>query len=730
MSTSVKNLTPIQTLFMRPTFVLGLVVIALIVIAKPTYNLVPAVAAIPLYWILYQSRRAIYKLGLGRFDLLACLFYVPFVVSAFINWQYQDGNILLQLKQIHWWELFTDGAYQDQIKAWFIANADSLIHWKMLIFTPSVTVVLYLLLVEFDRKTVKDNDLKVLGLTDSDLFRRSGIFDVIGMLVFIFCCALYGWQFAAVACIFIGIMVFLPANWYAVLALVASVGILVLNYAHFDYVYFLSIPRQFITIVGRDGVWDAIKGLIIFGFKNNIGQWYILVPYLVFSGIIALKFVRNRAQFEEVEKEREQQREIATTADAIDFGYEIVSRKPVRLTHKELNTHMYINGASGSGKTVAMLSFVDEAAKKALPLIYIDGKGATDLEDTIAKIAYKNGRKFRVFTLSPDAIPEASSYDFLGAGTFTEKKNRIMQLFISADAAGAAYYQDNLETFINRVFLVIKQNKMEIDLFKFLTLISNCNDLIALATEDVELEDGSRINLKSYFEEIKGMKPEQSPRTRIITKLDPFIHSSYGHLFNVTNKANVINLKESILNGEIVLFLFDASTFSLDTERVAKMVISDINATFAEFGKTKKPLKTFCCFDEFKSYQTDAIAKTISLHRSNGMHAIIGTQSLALIDKEIGDSILANCQTHLVMASADSDAERFANEFGEQEKIDSTTRIKADMQEVQDIVTKTVQVLKVKKQEIKDIRVGSGQGFLHRKVIGSKPVKIQVTKKF
>lgn len=391
---------------------------------------------------------------------------------------------------------------------------------------------------------------------------------------------------------------------------------------------------------------------------------------------------------------------------------------------------MYINGASGSGKTVAMLNFVDEAANKGLPLVYIDGKGAVDLEEKMAKIAHKYGRVFKVFTLSPEAVPETSPYDFLGAGTFTEKKNRIMQLFISADAAGAAYYQDNLETFINRVFLIIKQNNLKIDLFRFLTLISNCNDLIAFATNDVELEDGSKINFKSYFEEIRDMKPEQSPRTRIITKLDPFIHSSYGHLFNVMGKNNVINLKESILNGEIVLFLFDASAFSLDAERVAKMVISDINATFAEFGKAKKAVKAFCCFDEFKSYQTGAIAKTISLHRSNGMHAIIGTQSLALIDKEIGDSILANCQTHLVMASADKDAERFANEFGEYEKIDSTTRIKADVQEVQDIVTRKVEALKVKKQEIKDIKVGTGQGFLHRKAIGGKPVKIQVTQKF
>jgi hypothetical protein len=249
--------------------------------------------------------------------------------------------------------------------------------------------------------------------------------------------------------------------------------------------------------------------------------------------------------------------------------------------------------------------------------------------------------------------------------------------------------------------MVIYQQGLKIDLYRFLILITNINDLVEFAKKDVVLDDGSVVNWRRYFEEIRDMRPENSPRTRIITKLDPFIYSSYGYLFNVIAKDNVISLRQSIRNGEIVLFLLDASAFSLDTQRVAKMVISDINATFAELGKLKTPIKTFCCFDEFKNYETDAISKTISLHRSNGMHAIIGTQSLALIDKEIGNGILANCQTHLVMASADEDAMRFSEEFGKMDKMDTTTRIREDR--VSELITKTIRAYKIDKQDIKDI---------------------------
>lgn len=426
--------------------------------------------------------------------------------------------------------------------------------------------------------------------------------------------------------------------------------------------------------------------------------------------------------------------------NSIEFGYKINSMEPIYITHEELNTHLYINGASGSGKTIAMLNFAIEAGWKEIPLIYIDGKGSTDLIDKMLSITRTCGRELKIFSLSTATASMTSAYDFLGSGTFTEKKNRVMELFKTTNgSAGSDYYMDNLETFINRVFMIIHENELNIDLFRLLTLVENINDLVELSAKDIKLEDGSKINFKKYFEEIRDMKAEYSPRTRILTKLDPFIHSSYGHLFNIVDKPSVINLKKCIKDGEFVLFLLDASAFSLDTSRVAKMVISDLNATFAELGKEKTPIKTFCCFDEFKSYETDAISKTISLHRSNGMHAIIGTQSLALIDKDIGNSILSNCQTHFIMSSADADAERFSEEFGTYDRVDSTTHFrqeKVDKQwwhthqpsskQVADISIRTVKDYIVDKQKIKDIQVGLGHGFLHRKSMGIKPFKIQV----
>ena len=618
-----------------------------------------------------------YRLGLLRFDLLAFVFYVSFLLFAVPG-----------LKYI----------------AYFFAFA----------------ILLYMVVFEF--KALIYNDSEGLELHTSELKRRNNIIDALGVIAFIIVSAIYGLESLLGAICIIAAFVTIRANVFIMIAFFVSITILIVNFFHFNLALFIDYPHQFFAMYDSYGLVSAIDQFIIKANHSNTGQLYILVPYILFMLGLVIEHRRNYNKMLSI-KSSKQKIEV-TTDDAISFGYEISGGKEVQITHKELNTHMYINGASGSGKTIAMLNFVIEAAMKKIPLIYIDGKGATELEEKISKIACEHGRTFRVFTLSPDSVSEPNAYDFLGSGTFTEKKNRIMQLFIQADKAGTSYYQDNLETFVNRVFMVIYQQGLKIDLHRFLILITNINDLVEFAKKDVVLDDGSVVNWQRYFEEIRDMRPENSPRTRIITKLDPFIYSSYGYLFNVIAKDNVISLRQSIRNGEIVLFLLDASAFSLDTQRVAKMVISDINATFAELGKLKTPIKTFCCFDEFKNYETDAISKTISLHRSNGMHAIIGTQSLALIDKEIGNGILANCQTHLVMASADEDAMRFSEEFGKMDKMDTTTRIREDR--VSELITKTIRAYKIDKQDIKDIVVNTGQGYLHRKAVGGKAVKIQV----
>lgn len=77
--------------------------------------------------------------------------------------------------------------------------------------------------------------------------------------------------------------------------------------------------------------------------------------------------------------------------------------------------------------------------------------------------------------------------------------------------------------------------------------------------------------------------------------MELFYHSHYGHLFSTSKTAaeNIINLQQSILNNEIVLFLFDAASFKRDTSLLGKLVINDINSAFSGLGRVGQSKTAF-----------------------------------------------------------------------------------------------------------------------------------------
>jgi hypothetical protein len=726
MSVSVRSLTPVQALYLRPTFFISFMIAVIAICLNPSYNVMIFGGGFLLYIVMHQLRGYIYRLGLSRFYLLMIIFYFSLWLSMTMDIDFNTNGFSEYFSSPSnggIWGFITSDYDRGKILGELSLRSDSLIHWKMLIFAPLVAVLFYVLNVELDRKKVRNADIEYLHITKEVLFSRNEYVEIVGLTCFGVCSFFYGLPCALVAVLFIAIFAWLRLEYTAVIAAGCFVSFLLLNVFTFNYMAFLKFPFVFSFYLNTKGFLWTLKTLIVYAMEHKAQQSAIFIPYLGLITILSITLLRNRNIYSQLSTEMAMQESINNDINALSFAKNLQTGKDEKVTHNELNVHMFINGTTGSGKTVAFMNFVVDACEKNLPLVYLDGKGSRDLEEIIGRIATHYGRTFRVFSLSPNAVSNPMCYDFLGSGNFTERKNRIMNLFIAAEEAGTSYYQDRVERLVNSVFRVIDHHDLKVDLFRFLKLVNNIDDLIEMSSV---MDD----SLKDYFLWIRDEKRD-NPRHNLLNKLDVFINSVYGRLFDVMGKDNVINLRKSLENNEIVLFLFDASAYSLDTQKVAKMVISNLNSTFAEFGLMRKFVKTYCCFDEFKSYETEAIASTIALHRSNGMHAIIGTQSIGLINKNISRAILANCNTYLSLSCAsDEDSRIFADTFGTYKKFETATHIKTDVQEVTGITSKQVEDYIVSPQDIKNIIPGSGMGYLYRKAAGRKPVKVQVYKKY
>ena len=285
---------------------------------------------------------------------------------------------------------------------------------------------LYILFFEF----VPNGTKQILSGSLNQLNYRNSLFDSLGMVTFSLVAGIFGYQ-SLIAALFIIITFFtVSSTFFIIVGTMLGVGVIIFDYTEFDYIQFFDYPHQFIIMLENNGFLFTIHNFILNFPHQNIGQLCILLPYLLFKILLCKQYNRNNYAKIKHKNEQIKLNELKVENDTIDFGIELATGERVLLSHQELNTHMYINGATGSGKTVAMQNFVIEALAKKIPMVYIDGKGSTDLENKISKLAKDYGRSFKVFTLSPELVLNVSSYDFLGSGTFTEKKNRIMQLFM------------------------------------------------------------------------------------------------------------------------------------------------------------------------------------------------------------------------------------------------------------------------------------------------------------
>ena len=369
------------------------------------------------------------------------------------------------------------------------------------------------------------------------------------------------------------------------------------------------------------------------------------------------------------------------------IGNEINSNQPLTISDTELNQHLLIIGTTGSGKTNSILNFVNSGLSRNLPIIYMDGKGSPDLIYRLAIMAKKYNRTFKVFALRPNLPhikPYLASYNPFSSGGATEWKNRIMSLFTAVNSRGQEHFSLGEQHYINFVANVLAkmhESGAHIDLKILLSLLENRISLV---------QHAHYLNLTIMAQKLtllNNNKDIQSLLGDVLKLLELFIYSDYGYLFNtIEHQHNIINIKQSILDNEIVLFLFDASAYPEDTAKIAKMVINDINSSFASF---EKPKKCFCIFDEFASYASSNLAETISLHRSQGMHAIIGTQSINTVklknqdSKRIAEELIASCNTYMVHTiNHPIDANIFADIMGthEIEKIQTKSIINKDPQ--------------------------------------------------
>ncbi|MDH3771006.1 MAG: DUF853 family protein, partial [Nitrospirota bacterium] len=149
-------------------------------------------------------------------------------------------------------------------------------------------------------------------------------------------------------------------------------------------------------------------------------------------------------------------RDEAAIEDGSLLGVDKMSGRRVLLTDADANTHTLVLGTTGSGKTVTILNLVESAIDRALPVVYIDGKGDQALAQSVIGYARSQGRPAYLFAL----CGASCRYNPLASGGFSAKKDRIIELRDWSED----HYRKLAEGYMQTVFKVLEAVGIKTDL--------------------------------------------------------------------------------------------------------------------------------------------------------------------------------------------------------------------------------------------------------------------------
>lgn len=393
----------------------------------------------------------------------------------------------------------------------------------------------------------------------------------------------------------------------------------------------------------------------------------------------------------------------------------------IYLTDQELNQHTLVMGTTGSGKTTTLMNFLVSCCERQLPLIYVDGKGDLDLVNNFINITQKYKRRLKIFSLDPDINDKfICPYNPLAYGNFSEWKNKIITLTQEAEGKGQEHYSLKEQLYINLVCEILYKSGAHIDLEGFIAYLKNKKQLLNLANS-IDNELGHRL---------LGIDNDDNDIVRI---LENFYYSYYGKLFSTSNysRNDIISLPDAVTNGEVILFLLNSASYKKDTSLLGKLIINDINSCWSYVAKKHGFSKGYCIFDEFAAYASPNMASILSQQRSNGLHAIVATQSINAISlesntvKRVAVELIANCNNFILHKLNDPvDIKLLANMIGKIREKEHRFNydLTEDLEKANSLVTFTKDDYILNSQALQ--RLNSGFGYLYQSTRYNIPIRV------
>ncbi len=325
------------------------------------------------------------------------------------------------------------------------------------------------------------------------------------------------------------------------------------------------------------------------------------------------------------------------------------------------DTHFYIIGASGSGKTKFLESLVKQDMENGLGFGVIDPHG--DLTEDIKgylHLLHKDDPEFlqenivlidptnkeQVVAFNPLEITKGESAASI-ASELTEAFKKIWH-----DAWGA-----RMEDLLKNTLIALIQNNLTLaELPLFLTDTEVRRKILGKVEHGVS---------RQYFNRFNSLprRTQDEWAESTLNKVNAFLFDNSIRQLLASPKSS-FNLREAMDEGKLILVKLDKGRLKGSADLLGSLLLAKIQA--AAFSRTDTPelqrKKFYLYIDEFQNFATENFITMLGEARKYRLALLLAHQNLAQLPTTLRASILSNCGIQVYFRISRDDSNILAKE--------------------------------------------------------------------
>ncbi len=340
------------------------------------------------------------------------------------------------------------------------------------------------------------------------------------------------------------------------------------------------------------------------------------------------------------------------------------SETPIGLSEEERQKHVYIIGATGTGKTTMILSMAKDDIQKGKGLCIIDPHG--DLAESALSLI-PNSRKDDLIYFNPDDIKYPIGLNLLELSDNKDEDEILREKELITESVISLFrkiFSEVWSAHAHRLEYILRNTIQTALCLKDPNIFTVYNLLTDTAFQKESMKQIEDENLKNFWKNEFGKAGDYQK----VKMIGPITSRIGRFLFSPTAKRimeqtkSTINFDEILDSGKILICNLSKGKIGEDNSEVLGiMLLTKIQlASLKRARKPQEDRKSFYLYvDEFQNFATPSFIQMLSESRKYKVFLTMAEQSTSQQkDRNIVNVILANVGTVISFRSANPDDEK------------------------------------------------------------------------